>query len=294
MSALIHRYRLALLLALPVAVAVGLLAVPLVVLLRYSLYTNIAGQGMQSDTTLANYLRFFTEDYYQGSIGITLLTAVLVTAMSLVLAFPMAYVYARTRFGPKGLMLMAVLSPFYIDILVKIFAWMVLLGTNGMVNKMLLGLGLVDAPVNFLRSYVGILIILVYIALPYMFLSLIGPLQGVDETLVEAARVCGSPPGHVFWRIVLPLSIPGVLAGSVLVFSVGISSFLVPLLVGGKVGQQFLAVLIYEFMVVHQNWAMGSAAAMILLVTSLTIVVLYNRLVSASKLGVVVSERLGS
>ncbi len=290
MAALAHQYRLPLLLSLPMAAAISLLMVPVIVLLRYSFFTHAPGRGLTPDLTLANYTQFFSDSYFQTSIGITLGTSVLVTAICLFLAFPVAYVYARTSVGPKGLLLLAVLSPFYIEVLVKIYAWMVLLGRNGIVNKSLVGIGVLGQPIEFLNSYIGILIILVYTTLPFMILSLIGPLQGIDESLIESAQVLGSSPGHVFWRIVLPLSIPGVIAGSILVFSVGISSFIVPLLVGGRIGQQFLAVIVYESMNLYQNWALGSAAAAVLLITSLAIVLLYNWIVRSMKLGVVVRD----
>ena len=293
-SAVLHQYRLPLLLALPTAAAVSLLLVPVLVLLRYSFYTHIPGRGLIADATLANYVQFFSDGFFRGSLGITIGTAVLVTALSLLLAFPMAYVYARTSFGPKGLLLLAILSPFYIEVLVKIYAWMVLLGRTGPVNNLLRASGLISDPINFLNSYLGILIILVYVTLPFMILSLIGPLQGVDETLVEAARVCGSPPSKVFRTIVLPLSIPGVIAGCILVFSVGISTFIVPLIVGGRIGQQFLAVVVYSSMNLDQNWALGSTAATILLVFSLGVVLLYNWVVRSLRVGAVVRESVGN
>jgi putative spermidine/putrescine transport system permease protein len=199
-----------------------------------------------------------------------------VTGVCLVLAFPVAYAYARTSFGPKGLLLIAILSPFYIDILVRIYAWMVLLGRNGLVNQALLALGLLKSPVDFRGGYPGILIILVYVTLPFMILSLIGPLQNIDESVLEAARVCGAGPARLFGSLILPLSLPGIVAGSILSFSVGISAFVVPLLVGGKIGQQFLAVVVYGSMNIYQDWALGAAASAILLVASLGVVLLYN------------------
>ena len=238
------RFSLPLLLGLPVLASLGLLVVPLIVLLRFSFLVNIPGRGLSDQTTLANYTVFATDAFYRGSIGVTIATALLITAICLVLAFPVAYAYARTSFGPKGLLLIAILSPFYIDILVRIYAWMVLLGRNGLIDQALLAVGLLTSPVDFRAGYPGIVLILVYVTLPFMILSLIGPLQNIDDSLVQAAQVCGATPARVFRSVILPLSIPGVVAGSILSFSVGISAFVVPLLVGGKIGQQFLAVVI--------------------------------------------------
>jgi putative spermidine/putrescine transport system permease protein len=229
-------------------------------LLRFSLLLNIPGHGLSDETTLANYTMFATDDFYRGSIGVTIVTAILVTAICLVLAFPVAYAYARTSFGPKGLLLIAILSPFYIDILVRIYAWMVLLGRNGLVDRILISLGLLKTPVDFRSGYVGILIILVYVTLPFMILSLIGPLQNIDDNVVHAAQVCGASPGRVFASVILPLSIPGVVAGCILSFSVGI----------------------------------GGAASTILLVASLGVVVIYNWIMRSLRLGRVMTDELAA
>jgi putative spermidine/putrescine transport system permease protein len=284
------RFSLPLLLSLPVIASIGLLVIPLLILLRFSFLLNIPGKGLSDTVTLANYSSFATDDFLRGSIGVTLLTAILVTVICLVLAFPVAYAYARTSFGPKGLLLIAILSPFYIDILVRIYAWMVLLGRNGLVDRILQSLGLINQPVDFRSGYPGIVIILVYVTLPFMILSLIGPLQNIDENLVQAAQVCGANPARVFSSVILPLSIPGVVAGSILSFSVGISAFVVPLLVGGKIGQQFLAVVIYSSMNEFQDWGLGGAASTILLIGSLGVVLLYNWVMRSLRIGVMIAD----
>jgi putative spermidine/putrescine transport system permease protein len=268
--------------------------VPLLVLLRFSFLLNIPGRGLSNQTTLANYTAFATDEFYRASIGVTMLTAILVALICLVLAFPVAYAYARTNFGPKGLLLIAILSPFYIDILVRIYAWMVLLGRTGLVDRALLAIGLIKSPVDFRSGYVGIVVILVYVTLPFMILSLIGPLQNIDENVVHAAQICGASPARVFRSVILPLSIPGVIAGSILSFSVGISAFVVPLLVGGKIGQQFLAVVIYSSMNEFQDWGLGGAASAILLVASLGVVLVYNWIMRSLRIGVVMRDELAS
>ena len=171
---------------------------------------------------------------------------------------------------------------------------MVLLGRNGVVDKLLLAVGLLKTPVDFRSGYLGIVIILVYVTLPFMILSLIGPLQGIDDSIVEAAQVCGAQPGRVFGTVILPLSVPGVVAGTILAFSVGISAFVVPLLVGGKIGQQFLAVVVYGTMNIYQDWALGAAASAILLVVSLAVVLIYNRIVRSLRVGTVMSEQFAA
>jgi ABC-type spermidine/putrescine transport system permease subunit I len=290
----IYRHAMPLLLAPPVIAVLALLVFPVLVLFRYSLYTSVAGGGTVATPTLANYVKFFTDGYYQSSVGVTMGSAVLVTAITLLLGFPVAYAYARTGFGPKWLLLMMILSPFFIEVLVKIYAWLVLLGKAGLVNKVLLAMGVLSRPFDFTQEYVGIVIVMVYTSLPFMILSLVGPLQGIEETLVEAARVCGAPGQRVFWRVVLPLSMPGVVAGCILTFSVGIASFLVPLLIGGPIGQRFLGVIIYQAMNLNQNWSLGAVEALVLLTCSLLIVLGYGRVVRSSRVGVVMNDVMGS
>ena len=187
-----------------------------------------------------------------------MVTAILVTAICLVLAFPVAYAYARTSFGPKGLLLIAILSPFYIDILVRIYAWMVLLGRNGLIDQALLALGLLQIAGRFPRGLPG------HCDHPGVRDPAVhDPVADRSapehrRDVVQAAQVCGATPARVFRSVILPLSIPGVVAGSILSFSVGISAFVVPLLVGGKIGQQFLAVVVYSSMNTFQDWGLGA------------------------------------
>ncbi len=288
---LVVRYRLALLLALPVLALVSLLVVPLAILFQYSLYTNVPGKGIIFVLTLDNYVHFFTDSYFLTGAFVTLGSAVVVTLITLVVSYPVAYFYARSRFRFKGLLLIMLLAPFYLNIIVRIYGWMIILGRTGILNNLLVGYGILTKPYDFLESYLGLIIILVYVQSPIMVLSLTGPLQAISESLLEAAGVCGARDLKVFKDVILPLSIPGILSGSVLVFAATVAAFIVPLIVGGKIGFLFLSVMVYEQMNTIQNWAFGSAIAVILLAASVTLVTVYSSLVRRSKIGVVMSEK---
>lgn len=289
--AILMRYRLWLFLGPPLLAAIGLLIVPLVILLQYSFFTHVPGQGMVFVFTLENYVKFFTDTYYLAGTVITLGTGALIAFITLVVCYPVAYYYARSQFRYKGLILVLLLAPFYVNIIVKIYGWMIVLGRTGMVNQLLLAFNVMSRPYDFLESYIGIIIILVHVQSPVMVLSLIGPLQNINDSLIHTARVCGARDRAIFKDVILPLSMPGVLSGSMLVFAATVAAFIVPLVVGGKIGFQFLSVMVYQQMNTVQNWAFGAAIAVVLLAVSIGVVTAYSVILKASKVGVIMSEK---
>ena len=185
------------------------------------------------------------------------------------------------------------LSPFYANVVVKVFGWMVVLARTGPVNSGLIQFGLVDAPIDFLNGYFAVVLVSVHRSLPFMVLLLAAALARIDPELLEAARVCGGNSRRVFRTVVLPLTIPGAIAGGILVFSLTVAAFVVPLLVGGSAAGRFLPVLMYQQITVAQNWAFGGAIGVVLLVTSMASIAVGNRDIRAAKLGRVVGEGFG-
>jgi putative spermidine/putrescine transport system permease protein len=278
-------------LAPPLLFLTAFLLIPLVTLLQYSFFVHVPGQGMQKVFTLDNYVRFLTDPYYVNGLLITLGTGLVVVAITLLMAYPVAYVYAKARFRYRGLLLIMLLSPFYTNIVVKIYGWMVLLGRKGILNTLLVNFHLLENPFDFLYSYVGVIIIMVYVHVPMMILLLIGPIQNIRDNWIESARICGSKDRQVIRDIILPLSIPGVLSGSIIVYTSVIASFIIPLLVGGEWGKRFISVMMYTHINVTQNWALASTIATILIVTTLSIILGFSRLVKSLKVGVLISEK---
>jgi len=281
-----------LLLAPPLLVVTIFLLVPLFILLQYSFRLTVPGQGMKMVFTLSNYLRFFTDAYYLNGLWITLGTGFVVVLITLLFAYPVAYFYAKTRFRYRGILLIMLLSPFYTNVIIKIFSWMVLLGRQGIVNRLLVSMQLLDRPFEFLYSYIGVIIIMVYIHIPLMTLLLIGSIQNIRDSLIESARICGSRNLGVIRDIILPLSIPGILSGSIIVYTSAIAAFIIPLMVGGDWGKRFLSVMMYTHMSVTQNWSFASAIAVVLIITSLTMIVISSKIVKSLKVGVLISEKL--
>jgi putative spermidine/putrescine transport system permease protein len=289
---LLKKHLYLLLLTPPLMVLTVFLLIPLGILLQYSFSTHVPGQGVQTGFTLSNYARFLTDPYYLNGLLITLVTGFVVVAFSLLFAYPVAYLYAKTRFRYRGLLLILLLSPFYTNIIIKIFGWMVLLGRQGIVNTLLVQSHLLERPFEFLYSYVGVIVIMVYVHVPMMTLLLVGPIQNIKDSLIESARICGSSSAGVVKNIVLPLSIPGILSGSIIVYTSVIAAFIIPLLVGGDWGKRFISVMMYTHISVTQNWGFASAIAMILIITSLTVIIGSSRLVKTMKVGVLISEKL--
>lgn len=275
----------------PLMLLTVFLLIPLAILLRYSFSTHIPGQGLKMVFTFSNYLRFVTDTYYLNGLLITLGTGLLVVIVSLLFAYPVAYLYAKARFRYRGLLLIMLLSPFYTNVIIKIYGWIVILGRQGIVNKMLINFNLLERPFEFLYSYVGVIIIMVYVHVPMMTLLLIGPIQNIKDSWIEASRICGSRNLDVIKNIILPLSVPGILSGAIIVYTAVIAAFIIPLLVGGDWGKRFISVMMYTHINVTQNWAFASAIAVILIITSLSIILCLSHLVKSMKAGVLVSEK---
>ena len=229
--------------------------------------------------TLHNYLRFLTDTYYLTSFLLTLFAGVVVSSVDLILGFPCAYYITKVRRG-RGFLLALALSPLFITAVVRTFSWVPLLSNTGVVNTSLLWLGVIKEPIGFLyrANSPAIYIGFIHVFLPYMILSLMGSLQSIDPSLEEAAKILGAGRWKTFFFVTLPLTIPGILAGSLLVFTLTIASYITPTVLGGG-GQKFLTPLIVDNFLYTGNWPFGSAMSIILLVASLLTLVAYSRVI---------------
>jgi putative spermidine/putrescine transport system permease protein len=273
----------------PLTVLTLLFVVPLAAMIMQSV---LAGDGT-GELTLVHYLRFFGDSYYVSGLATTLGVAALVTAITVVVSYPLAYTYWRASRRLRAILVILLLSPFYANVVVKVFGWMVVLSRTGPLNTWLQDSGVIDRPIDFMDGYVAVVLVSVHRSLPFMVLLLAGALARIDPELLEAARVCGADARRVFRTVILPLTIPGALAGGILVFSLTVAAFVVPLLVGGRVAGTFLPVLMYQQITIAQNWAFGAAIGAILLATSMTCIALANHAIRAAKLGRIMTERFG-
>jgi len=241
----------------------------LVLLFVFFLFPVVRMLGFSLEAgTLDWYAKALGEQLYLRVFWNTFEIAVFVTAVCLLLGYPLGFLIATTTPGWATLGFIFVLLPLWTSVLVRTYAWMVLLGRNGVFNRLLIDWGVVSDPVPMLHNFTGVLIGMVHVLLPYMVLPVYGAVRRLDPALVAAAQGLGASNWRIFWRIYLPLTLPGIFAGSVIVFVLSLGFFITPaLLGGGKV--MMVAVLIEQE--VHQtlNWPLAAALSAVLLALTL-------------------------
>jgi putative spermidine/putrescine transport system permease protein len=260
----------ALLFALFFFLPIGLMAV-------MSLLTGNPVVAPRVDLTTRHYARIINDPYYLEVIWTTIRIGLWTTLTSLVIGYPLAHWMARikSRAG-HALLLMAVLAPMLTGIVVRTFAWMALLSDKGVINQTLISLGLISQPLKLMYNETGIVIGLVHIYVPFMVLTLTGVIGRIDERLEQAAENLGASPARAFLEVTLPLSLPGILAGSLLVFALAISAYVTPILLGGF-QIMTLPILIYQQISANFNIGFAAALGMVLLLVSFILVIAYNR-----------------
>ncbi|MFC0387164.1 ABC transporter permease [Muricoccus vinaceus] len=205
-----------------------------------------------------------------GAIGL------IVTLLTLVLGYPVSYALSRVRGAAFTAILLCIVLPYFTSTIVRTYAWMVLLGRNGLINQILLGLGLVDEPVNLLYNRTGVIIGMTYVLLPYMVLTLYAAMKAVDPRLMQAAEGMGATPAQVFRRVFMPLTLHGVVAGVLITFILAIGFFVTPALMGGP-GEIMVAMLIEREVEITQNWPSAALMTVVLLAVTLTLYAVYSR-----------------
>ena len=228
--------------------------------------------------TARYYQRIVSDRYYFEVIWTTLRIGLLTTLAALMIGYPLAHWMARIR-GRTGyaVLMMTVLTPMLTDIVVRTFAWMALLSDKGAINQALIGLGLISKPLPLMYNEFSIVLGLTHIYVPYMVLTLVGVIGRIDQRLEQAAQNLGASPFRAFVEVTLPLSLPGILAGSLLVFALAISAYVTPILMGGF-QIMTLPMLIYQQIAASFNVGFAAALGMVLLIISLVLVVAYNRI----------------
>ena len=230
--------------------------------------------------TLRHYERFLADDLYLEALWATLRIGLITTIAALLIGYPLAHLMARarSRIG-HAVLLMAVIAPMLTGIVVRTFAWMTLLQDKGVINTTLLALGITARPLRLMYSEFGTIVALTHIYVPFMVLTLAGVIGRVDERLEEAARSLGATRWQAFLEVTLPLSLPGILAGSLLVFALSISAYVTPFLMGGT-DVLTLPMLIYQQVSASFNPNFAGALGVILLLVSLAVVVAYNKVLA--------------
>ena len=265
-----------LLLLLPALLVLALLfAYPLLGIVNRSVY--------KAGYTLQFYRQIFRVPVYLQVLAATFKVSAVVTIVCLVLGYPLAYVLATRRPRTAQLLMIIVVLPFFTSIIVRTYAWMVLLGRNGIVNQYLMALGLTDKPLPLLYNQAGVVIGMSYVLLPYMVLTVYSVMRGIDPGLVRAAHSLGASRMQAFGRVFLPLSLPGIAGGTLLVFILSLGFFITPALMGGP-GDMMIAMLIEREVEITLNWSFASALAVVLLALTLIGFAGYNRIVRLERI----------
>jgi len=252
--------------------------VPMLLLVYVSLHDD---SGL-TQFGIAQYLKFLGDGFNLGVLGSTMWLGLEVTLLSLLTGFPLAYLYTQAPGRWQGPLMLLIVLPLLTSSVVRTFAWVVILGRQGIVNTALQDLGLIAEPLKLLYTPGSVAVALAQIELPLMVLPLITALMNIDANLRQASLALGAGHWRTFWRITLPLSMPGLLAGSLLVFASSVSAFVTQTLVGG--GQHiFMPYYMYQQAIQSGNYPFAAAIAMLLLVCVLAVVVAVNALGRRSK-----------
>jgi len=233
--------------------------------------------------TFKFYAELFEEPTYFKALSNTLEISLLVTLICLLLGYPLAYLMATTSSSARRILMILVLVPFWTSILVRTFAWIVILGNNGLVNRALVAVGLIDHPAKLLFNMVGVQVGMVHVLLPFMIFPLYGVMTRIDLNVVRIARSLGATPTRAFIHVFLPLSLPGVAAGCVLVFLLAIGFYVTPALLGGP-GEITLATMIDMMINALLNWGLAATLGILLLVVVGLIFVAFSSLMGLNRM----------
>jgi len=244
---------------------------PVLLMVPLSLHPYEPGTGISTGWTLANYTSIVTDEYYREVVVRTLVLGFGVTAICLLLGYPLAYYIANA--GPKMrlALTMLVIFPMLLNLVVRSFGWIALLANRGLVNNLLMDVGLIERPIKMMFNLFGLLVGMSHIFLPFMVLMLVPAIQAISKDVQAAAYTLAASRLRVFWSITLPMSAPGILSGSILVFVLTISALVTPRMLGGPT-YKVMATLIYDDFLQTLDWPAG--AAMSFALTALTLVVI--------------------
>ena len=229
-------------LALP---TISVLLVLFVAPMLYVLANTLATDGLR------HFIKFFTDSFYLDILKTTLAVSLKVTVICLLLGYPTAYFMARTKSRMKNTLMIIILFPFLVSAVVRSYGWMVILGNKGLLNQFLLALGIIDDPLKILYTANAVIIGLVHLLLPYMILSITGVIQGIDKNIEYAAYSLGANPLGTFWKVILPLSSPGIISG-------------------------MMSTMVFQEVNVNFNWGLASAISYILMFVILAVLLLFN------------------
>ena len=249
---------------------VALLCSGLLLLFQYSFAAYIPGSLKVGGFSTANYIRII-DPLYLGAVWETLVICFWVTAVTLVLGYPLGYVLVRSPSSlARTAILVLTILPFFLGVVVRSYAWMLVLGNKGFLNQLFISLGVIQKPLQFIFKRTGVILALIQISLPIMVIMVAAGLSHIDRRFERTAQTLGANPWKVFFNVTWPLSLPGVVAGCIVVFGWTLSAFATPLMIGG--GRVYvMTVMIYDQILGSGNYPFGAALGVFVLVVDLVL-----------------------
>lgn len=230
----------------------------------YILVNTLKADGIQF------FRKFFSDSMYLDILTTTIIVSLKVTVIALILGYPTAYFIARTKSKMKSILMIVIIFPFLVSAVVRSYGWMVILGNKGLLNQLLMAIGLIEKPLVILNTSKAVIIGLVHLLIPYMILSITAVIQGIDKNVEYAAYSLSASPIQTFLKVIFPLSAPGVISGCILVFTMSMTSYVTPKLLGGS-RFRMMSTMVFQEVNVNFNWGLACAISYILLFTILIV-----------------------
>ncbi|MES1039822.1 ABC transporter permease [Peribacillus simplex] len=244
--------------------------IPILMTIGTTFFNESGGLSIQG------YLDFFQDRYFIEILLTTLRVSLFTTIICILLGFPAAYYISKLKQRKKAIMLLLTIFPLLTSPVVRSFSWMVIIGKNGVVNKLLMGMGLIEKPLDILYTPTAIIIGLVHLFLPLIIVTLVGVMENIETDLLKAAESLGASRLAVFSKVVIPLSVPGLVIGSILVFVGSFTAYTTPALLGGK--QRGISTFLYQNAITLNEWQVASIVATIMIAVTVLIISIMNGL----------------
>lgn len=252
--------------------------VPLIIVLQYSLYLKVGTDINKSVTSAANFLQFFTDPVYVPIFLKTIYFSLIIAGIGLGMGYPLAYFISRKLKRFRNQFYLLILVPLWVSYLVRIIAWQTILGRTGVINSILLSLGVIHQPIGWLiYSPFAVVITLVHITLPFVFIPIFNSLEKIPRNLINAASDLGANGFKTFIHVIFPLSIPGVLSGFTMAFVIALGDYIIPKQLGGTTMTMFGNLISDQFGLAY-NWPLGSALGFILFIVAIAIIMLSTKI----------------
>lgn len=262
---------------------VVLMVLPIGIMMVFTFYEFVSAGIEKEVFTTANWREFFTDSFYHMFLWKTVRVAAITAILCALLGYPPAYFIAMTRYKHKWMLLLLLIVPFWISFTIRTFSWIHILGEQGVINVLLMKSGLISEPLRMLYTEGAVIMGMIHFLLPYMILNVYVSIEGIDRNLISAARTLGCTSWQAFREVVLPLSLPGLMAGLLLCFVLAAGSYVTPEILGSTRDALFGNV-IFDTIMGQLNWPMGSTLSIVLLVMLGAVAAIYSRYMGLSRI----------